>query len=975
MSSYSELVDELRSRLDGEQIVLDDELQAIAERYAVACREVNRRLQRCEEFLRRELRAEAIQYAESDPPLLDAVAVLDFPEVEEWRQAVSLYELPRADPLLLGISEALNEAYSLHAPLDSLLRQHRRLALARAPLFERMNVLRTLVARDPGANVWEENLCLLEKARLRQIEEHHRGWGSIDELTTVIRELGLPSWRMKPSPELMRSVKQQLVTLKRQRGIAACRALEPRLGAAFGELDIGKARELRGYWEAAASDAKLSADDPLMRQVAPVFGWLDDVDAADAQEAEFQSLVQELEMALDRDRPIDELERLATSIYSRLQRDIPEPLGSRYRSKVASLQLSTTRKRTLMIGGGVAAVVALAVFAVILVRAAVEVEQIRKVTASVESMLHDGQIQEARKLYDQHKDFSPTDAWLAVGKELVNAERQEQDRLQRFADTLQLVNAAEVAATVESALVELDGLARNSGEKSAAEKARQGLMARDRAMRQTAEDDWRAVIAEVSAATQELDLIARKAASQDEIRDISKRVSERLAQLATLEPMASFVSTSSGAQRKLLQQRLNDILTLNSKESSRIVREQELDRLIERMRTPTVGAVEEIAAYTVALEKYVVDFPQAACSQDYRKVSAERSRWESATAWSKLTATWKTLVPPLANECRNRIDSLNEFVQEHQGAAEASIALEYRDFLSSVVQRFDAVGDDKTAAKQVLEVFQRTLVKDVHVLKDRKGRLFYITEPYKWDGKSTGANFKYYSNAAGRTKNLSIIIDQLDIKSSILSPQAVLSQMAAELLKSRADFDWLVITERIASGIFDTPDMDVLLRQQLLLDLLAPIGAGDAYLRKELEPFRSRLEDPRIDAAARWMDPDDEESPPMRKIAAELLEELKADFLASWTKSREHQKTLSAKLQQHWVPAGRLVKTQDGKWTVATSLATGGNVRLGILPPSAEQFVPIARLSMDGVEPKQIPASPLLMEGRLVFAQSVPSAD
>ena len=53
----------------------------------------------------------------SSPPLI-------LPERAEWEEIVGLYQLPKAEPLLLEVAEQLNEAYAHQQPLEKLLDHH-----------------------------------------------------------------------------------------------------------------------------------------------------------------------------------------------------------------------------------------------------------------------------------------------------------------------------------------------------------------------------------------------------------------------------------------------------------------------------------------------------------------------------------------------------------------------------------------------------------------------------------------------------------------------------------------------------------------------------------------------------------------------------------------------------------------------------------------------------------------------------------
>ena len=145
-------------------------LDELAKAYAEACAEVSQRLVRCQRLLQQGLRSEAIQLAEVQPRLLDAVASLEFPERGAWDELVQMYGLPEAARFQVEVAAFLNEAYAEEDPLQDLLRAHRRLALTRGPVKTRIGVMRKLATQDPNNPVWTEDLRIFEKTRFRQIQ-------------------------------------------------------------------------------------------------------------------------------------------------------------------------------------------------------------------------------------------------------------------------------------------------------------------------------------------------------------------------------------------------------------------------------------------------------------------------------------------------------------------------------------------------------------------------------------------------------------------------------------------------------------------------------------------------------------------------------------------------------------------------------------------------------------------------------------
>src|SRR5205807_1171594 len=60
-------------------------------------------------------------------------------------------------------------AYAEEAPLAELLKHHRLLALARAPLRERVETVRLLAKAEPTNAAWAEDVCAYEGARMDEI--------------------------------------------------------------------------------------------------------------------------------------------------------------------------------------------------------------------------------------------------------------------------------------------------------------------------------------------------------------------------------------------------------------------------------------------------------------------------------------------------------------------------------------------------------------------------------------------------------------------------------------------------------------------------------------------------------------------------------------------------------------------------------------------------------------------------------------
>ena len=135
-------------------------LDELGEGDAEACAEVSQRLVRCQRLLQQGLRSEAIQLAEVQPRLLDAVASLEFPERGAWDELVQDERLAEAARFQVEVAAYLNEADAEEDPLQDLLRAHRRLALIRGPIKTRIGVIASSPRRieQPGLDRRPANL-------------------------------------------------------------------------------------------------------------------------------------------------------------------------------------------------------------------------------------------------------------------------------------------------------------------------------------------------------------------------------------------------------------------------------------------------------------------------------------------------------------------------------------------------------------------------------------------------------------------------------------------------------------------------------------------------------------------------------------------------------------------------------------------------------------------------------------------------
>src|SRR5215813_11554877 len=90
---YQRVVDEIRAFIHSSDQTYIDALEGLAASFATACIEVNTRLSKALDLLKRGLRSEALHAVQADAGLLDAVIILDFAERPQWDELAGIYNL------------------------------------------------------------------------------------------------------------------------------------------------------------------------------------------------------------------------------------------------------------------------------------------------------------------------------------------------------------------------------------------------------------------------------------------------------------------------------------------------------------------------------------------------------------------------------------------------------------------------------------------------------------------------------------------------------------------------------------------------------------------------------------------------------------------------------------------------------------------------------------------------------------------
>jgi hypothetical protein len=277
--------------------------------------------------------------------------MLDFPQRKVWEDLAVAYGLPPPPRLLLETAEALNRAYAEEQPLESLLKQHRLLALRRAPLGDRLSILRQVAAADSLNPVWATDIADFEKVRHKQIRaelDQALNDNNMDRLFRLYDEVQSTPWREGPPTALLHDLAEKVNLRKSLRVRRQMEDLAIELARSYAGKDEARARGLRDHWNQLAREADLASEDPLWLRAGPALKWLARNDRDQSREFGFLAALDELERALNRGAEVDELERLWNAALQ-FKKDVPEELERRYERQVEGLSRASSRREILIL--------------------------------------------------------------------------------------------------------------------------------------------------------------------------------------------------------------------------------------------------------------------------------------------------------------------------------------------------------------------------------------------------------------------------------------------------------------------------------------------------------------------------------------------------------------------------------------------------------------------------------------------------
>lgn len=982
MTRHRQCIAEMQAAVAAPENADPDLLRDAVAEYAEACVEANSRLYVVGELLRKGLRSEAIQAAEQEPPVLELVAGLDFPELPQLCQLLQSWGMAPPPPLDWETAAQLNEAYAEQQPLEGLLKKHRLLALARAPLDARITVLRQIRQLDPQNATWDNDLKIYEHTRIKQMLDEAQAARKRDDraaLGNLVQEISRGGWVHPPPADLTARIDSlfQEVTAEAARRDLALIADE--LNAAHAAFDVFAGRMARHRWEETLPLARLPAGSPLCERAAPALDWLAEQDRQEENLHRFEFALAALEDALDHYASREELEKLYHAASRIEGYEIPPRLVSRCQQRLASFELAARRRHMLMVAAVAGVLVVIGASVAWFATHQRRLREIESAITGVAKLRSQEKYQEALDfIASLPRDVQQVGAIAAARAELEQSQEEETARLARLASLL-----AAAALPVHDLTTETDDAALASYEA-------------DLQRRQQAVNEAKSLAKTHSEQARVKDAAALLTAALDEVR--SRRLVVREDKFRrdhqALEREFQQITTELAGSPDRLERALNELrirvetwLGANASVRSSLTvfgqgllkkidaeaRDVRLHRQRREAESVVTQAVGRSIEFRSALEQLARQTSADSAAALQRTV-AEAPLWEGMERWNALLDEPEfQRLGQISPERAAALLAEGQRLQTQYGQLPHAEEFTQRvDYLKSVVARLGEEGETPPV-ERAAAAFRGVLFDADLWMFDFEGERYYApANKVTTSGEQLVIVYYAYDNNTGATVEKKRGLFKNRIVNPRRAPQSELAQtLAPQFAKLRSgDLPWEEGFGAILQAIRDS-DLDPVLKVILLSDVADAAFVGSQPMKDVYEaPLANVRRHARFCKVSPWYAPeggDADTRMQAERVLAELpdLESLQRQVMAKLAVLHK-----PSALQHRWV--GWLALDRHGAWRCLTpGAAPASGDLLVVHQPAGRSQALIERIG--SIEQGQISwregAEHLFQEGRPLFVQ------
>ncbi|MBN1863720.1 MAG: hypothetical protein JW808_02340 [Victivallales bacterium] len=431
------------------------EYTALAGQYSKMCRDLNSRLDKCIEEIRRGAVSNAVYLAESDPPVIEMAAILGFEGSSEWNEICMMYDLEQAPTIRADHVAMLSEAYKDHSSLEPLLSEYRKKAKS-APLKERISLLRNIKRIDAKNPQREEDLARFENERLIELKRDAKAAiekGDEALLKGIYTELNSPEWIVKPPANVLNKIRRELAQYHRLRLQDKGKKILHDLANAYSNFETKEVGNALGKWDQLAKEGAFSPEKDALKQVNEAREWFDSEHNEMQKTASFKKMQDQLSDSLDKRLPLDSIDNMYHKL-TEFGKPVPEMLIHRYRQYRSDSELDASRRHTLKLAVSVIVILAVIAGLAFLIHMGIRSREYARWTEPILTVVESPDIEKLQSglagiemLKGKEPDFYTAD--IIKAESLIKSRIEEiqgrMDRFDRIMEALKEIMAADFA--------------------------------------------------------------------------------------------------------------------------------------------------------------------------------------------------------------------------------------------------------------------------------------------------------------------------------------------------------------------------------------------------------------------------------------------------------------------------------------------------------------------------------------------------
>jgi hypothetical protein len=617
----------IRKQLEQPNGLTPELLEPLAAEYGRLVAEANRRLEECIALLRRGLRSEALQRATIKPHVLDVAADLDFPELADWVEILQFYGIELPENLDRDAVAQLNEAFVDEQPLEELLRQHRRMAIAKAPLAWRVGVLRKIAKIDAMNPVWVDDLRDWEVARLKQITVDWKGMDKanvpMEEIVKLHEEVESSKWIVKPPEDLVRDIANTAARRVYESKISTLRQVAVDLHTAYAAGDEHAGASQAIAWSSIVKELQQPPPSDLLDEVAPALEWIEERNQERDRIEKHEALSSKLDLLLKQPKVSEgDLQRAYHSVVGQ-QLGIEPLLETRFETRLREVQQANRRIQVLYVSGIVAATLSLMVAGGLWYWNHNYQLAVADTVAKLTELLDKERYAEAESIYSTISNQAPSVARApqvsALKASLDSRIAAEKKRSEDVAKLIDAADAEQSEGLDINKIVVAEKVAKTNEEKSRIA----GIRARFEQYQQSlAEEEFRFLKSELQQIEVDLERIQKSplfSIDETELDNI----------ILSLKGILGRFPRATVAGKQIV-----DLATSKATSLHDSVRKQRREMAQKQTLLVGVRAASTVKDHETQLQKFIDAMPSDSLSLEFKESLKERGLWQALEEWN-----------------------------------------------------------------------------------------------------------------------------------------------------------------------------------------------------------------------------------------------------------------------------------------------------------------------------------------------------